>query len=1148
MRKRRSPILLVPVLALLTLLLAVGATAYTAWAAGRITGQQTLVMAPEVVQPESAPLIRAIVQDFNTGAPLPKAAVTMRLVSVKSGESVTVYEGRTDEHGSVAAQVKLPEGLEGAQRLVVETRTSRGSSKLERSLEVRREAKLLLTTDKPLYQPGQTIHIRALGLNIGDLTPVSGEIEFVVEDPKGNKVHRQATAASAWGIASLDFTLASEVNFGAYKVVARYGETTSEKTVTVKPYVLPKFGVKVQTDRAFYQPGQRVEGTVQADYFFGKPVSAGQVEIVGYVRDVDRREALRVQGVTDEQGRFAFSFEMPAYFVGGAPEAATATLGLEVTVIDQADHAEQTSQTLPVSEDVILLDAVPESGELKSGVENVIYLLATYPDGAPAAAQLAVRAGSETFTLDTGAYGLATLNLTPAQGSPVTLEIEARDAQGNRSSRRIELPWQQADEYVLLRPERAAYVVGETMRVEVLASAGSGTAYLDIIREGQTLSTRALELRDGVATAEVDLDEAMFGTLQLHAYKVLRDATIVRDTRLVVVDRATDIALDVSLDKETYLPGDVARLAFQTRLGDAPVPAALGVSIVDESVFALQEQEAGFAKLYFLLQAEILEPRYQLKWFQPEGYFERPDVVDAKVAQERASQALLAGAGPEAPEPLAESRREKQGAIQREQRALYDGASQGLTWAIVALSGLGLLASVVMLARRRELGRGLGYGTLGLLALLGLGALLAGLIYLGSTQGRQGPVAPNLVLFAALAGLALLIVAGVLAWRRRDREGLILFAILLTCFLLLPLLVFAASHATDGWEGRLLGPVAALGLVLLGLYLHHAGLLKGDQRGEAAVGLAATGLLLAPIVVVGAAYLLLSGAGGPRPEEMNDGAFAPAAQPLGGRDGFGAAGGVAQFVEKVVRETVVVEKETSVENAAMPAAGTTGAAEPPRLRQFFPETMYWNPQVLTDDQGRAEIEVPMADSITTWRLSALASSQRGELGNATAGLRVFQDFFIDLDLPLYLTQNDEVALPVAVFNYLPHEQQVRLVVEEQSWFELLDEREKTMTIASNDVEAVYFRIRVLDFGLNDFQVTAWGEAMSDAILKRVQVVPDGKAFRTASSDNLRETVQQAVWIPEAAIPGTAKVWVKLYPGIVSQIVEGLSGLLRMPFG
>ncbi len=36
-----------------------------------------------------------------------------------------------------------------------------------------------------------------------------------------------------------------------------------------------------------------------------------------------------------------------------------------------------------------------------------------------------------------------------------------------------------------------------------------------------------------------------------------------------------------------------------------------------------------------------------------------------------------------------------------------------------------------------------------------------------------------------------------------------------------------------------------------------------------------------------------------------------------------------------------------------------------------------------------------------------------------AGLRVFQDFFIDIDLPVALTQNDEISIPIAVYNYLP---------------------------------------------------------------------------------------------------------------------------------
>jgi hypothetical protein len=79
-------------------------------------------------------------------------------------------------------------------------------------------------------------------------------------------------------------------------------------------------------------------------------------------------------------------------------------------------------------------------------------------------------------------------------------------------------------------------------------------------------------------------------------------------------------------------------------------------------------------------------------------------------------------------------------------------------------------------------------------------------------------------------------------------------------------------------------------------------------------------------------------------------------------------------------------------------------------------------------------------------------------------------------------------------------------------------------------------------------VTAWGERMSDAIQKEVAVAPDGKEMRRTESDWLRESVAYQVHIPAAAIPGTAKIEVKIYPGVVSQIVEGLEKLMRMPFG
>src|SRR5256885_351165 len=74
-----------------------------------------------------------------------------------------------------------------------------------------------------------------------------------------------------------------------------------------------------------------------------------------------------------------------------------------------------------------------------------------------------------------------------------------------------------------------------------------------------------------------------------------------------------------------------------------------------------------------------------------------------------------------------------------------------------------------------------------------------------------------------------------------------------------------------------------------------------------------------------------------------------------------------------------------------PQGGDSASAQPTRLREFFPETMLWKPALITDDKGVADLSVDFADSITTWRLTASASSRGGLLGGVSAPLKVFQD-------------------------------------------------------------------------------------------------------------------------------------------------------------
>ena len=50
---------------------------------------------------------------------------------------------------------------------------------------------------------------------------------------------------------------------------------------------------------------------------------------------------------------------------------------------------------------------------------------------------------------------------------------------------------------------------------------------------------------------------------------------------------------------------------------------------------------------------------------------------------------------------------------------------------------------------------------------------------------------------------------------------------------------------------------------------------------------------------------------------------------------------------------------------------------PTHVRSYFPEALYINPEIITDQDGRASIVIPLADSITTWRMAMLASTTHG---------------------------------------------------------------------------------------------------------------------------------------------------------------------------
>lgn len=1100
----------------------------------RADAQQTLVFGPDRLSPASEAGLRVVVQEVGSGRPISNAGVKVVLKPNAGGTARPVFEGLTDDSGSLPLVFQVPAELEeGDYRLVVETESRAGEDAIERPVVIERAYRLLLTTDKPLYQPGQIIHIRALALDRFNLTPAKGaKVDFLVEDARGNKVFRQSVPASDFGIAAVDFTLADMVNQGNYRLSAAIGQTASEKTVEVRPYVLPKFGLSVSTDQSFYLPGQRVEGSVQADYFFGKPVAGAEVQLAGVVYDVQRVELVTLAGVTDASGGYDFSFDLPGYFAGSGLDNQQARFALEVTVIDQTDHPEQTSTVLPVAAQPIVIEAVAESGSLRPGVENIIYILTAYPDGSPARTNLDISVNQgPPQRLATSDFGLAEFRLTPGPEG-ANLNVQASDERGFSAARYVPLQAEAGSDQVLLRADRAAYVVGETMKLVALTPVDSGSIYLDIVKEGQTLSTRSAPVKAGRADFVIDVSPDLYGTLELHAYKVLLDGTMVRDTRLVVVDEPRDVAITVSADRETYRPGEPAQIDFRTtaQTDGSPVATALGLAVVDESVFALQQQDPGFAKLYFLLEAELLEPFYQVKGFTlPAAY--SPEQASLRAAQDTSTRAAWVDAPASGLAMQVNSRPEKMEALRRSQQ---EGLSQLALAAIAGMALVPLLLWLVVVLALRRTGQ-VKRAIIGLLKVSGLLLVLLlalyGLLAYLQTIWYWWWYGFEEVLALGLAGLFVLALLGlgVYGWRRRDEAAKFIVLLSAAWLALFGLLVLAAGSGPSPDEAVVVPALLAF-ILAPGAYLLYGQKLWAEKR--SAPGWLATvmgGVTFLPALLVPLLLVETTGfSGGGMMRGEAPVMVAEMAMPLEAPMAPDMAGAVA-------------------EEAAAPVTGAP-STEAPRLRQFFPETLYWNPELVTDAAGQARVEIPMADSITTWRLTALASSQDGRLGFTTQGLRVFQDFFVDVDLPVALTQGDEISIPVGVFNYLPQAQQVRLVVEPEPWFELLGQAEQTLTIASNDIDVVYFPIRVTDFGRNGFQITAWGEKMSDAVRREVRVLPNGQEVRLTESNWLRENKEISLNLPPDIVPGTARVEVKIYTGVLAQVVEGLEKILRLPHG
>ena len=467
---------------------------------------------------------------------------------------------------------------------------------------------LFVETDKPVYKPGQDVHIRVLRLD-PELKPMPGGVTVEIQDAKGIKVYQAEAATGDFGMASLTMPLSTEPNLGVWKLTAHSGEQMAQTDVRVERYVLPKYEVKANLPREWVLAEDPITGAVSAEYSFGKPVR-GEVKIV----------ASRYVGEWEEFATFeseidgTVSFELPPVrYVAGIPASGgSGNLSLDVTVREKSTgYVEKTTRLLTVAPTPVNLRLIPESPSFKPSLPFSLLLVTETPDNRPLNRSVIVRASYLGEGLSTVAAerhvvsttgGKALLQLDPPEDAvAVTLEAYSEEA---RVYLTLKAGYSPSGSFIHLEQIGAGPLeVGDQARFRVHSTNPGGNIYYEVVSRGKVVFSDVSRSRD----ISVALTPVMAPTSRLVVYQILPGNEVAADYIPFGVEASYPMQVDLDLSADEAGPGETVDIALTTQ-----GPARVGLAAVDRSVFILAENRLNLQQVFAELERLYMQPQVEL--------------------------------------------------------------------------------------------------------------------------------------------------------------------------------------------------------------------------------------------------------------------------------------------------------------------------------------------------------------------------------------------------------------------------------------------------------------------------------------------------------------------------------------------------------
>lgn len=594
------------------------------------------IQGPRSLQAGAANQFRIQVQSPKGAAPgIKPPDVTCQVVDPDSKKVLLEkrWEGKQDALLTLPPDLPVPAGRNLA--LLVRTSDEEGAP-----MEIRERLALTtpeyvthLTTDRPMYRPGETVFYRSLTLQRFDLKPPAEDLHlrFVLNGPNGKVLlseeanstpisldKKEAIAGPGKqpvrGIGAGQYRLPENLPGGEYVLEvseARDRFPTERRRFLVNKYQTPRLAKQLTFDRSSYGPGERVIVNARAVRIeSGQPLASARV--FAQVR-VDGKDLPHQGLTTDRDGRISWPFDLPQ-------EQDLPRGDVSVSLrFDDGGNLETIVRPVPVVLKKLLVDFYPEGGDLVTGVENRVYFQARTTLGKPADVKGRIRddQGKEVAALATVHdakessinQGLGSVRFTPEAGRTYTLHVETP---AGLTRPEFPLPKAKADGVVLHAPQG---VVDDGIPVVLHNPNGERQVLVGAYCRGKLLDHQTLTVpAKGSAKATLKTTPGVGGVYRITVFEKTDKAAATEyrplAERLVFNRRAHRLDLTVRADRREYMPGERVKLTVETRdEKKQPVPSVLLVAVADLGNLDLADEKT-FRTMptHFLLTSEVRRP------------------------------------------------------------------------------------------------------------------------------------------------------------------------------------------------------------------------------------------------------------------------------------------------------------------------------------------------------------------------------------------------------------------------------------------------------------------------------------------------------------------------------------------------------------